>query len=144
MPPSPPRRLLRWYERLLMGLVGTVLAGLLATAAWLAPSSRGMGTHQQLGLPPCTLVALYGMRCPSCGMTTSWSHLMKGNVLGSVQANSAGFLLGLLALAASPWLLSSALMGRLTVAVPSDGWLIGITMFVVLVTLGDWLFRLNY
>lgn len=141
-PPTP--RLLRWYERLFMGVVGFVLAGLLATAAWLAPSSRGLGTHQQLGLPPCTLVMLYGTRCPSCGMTTSWSHLMKGNVVASVQANSAGFLLGLLALGASPWLLSSALLGRFTVPAPSDGVLIGVTLLVVLVTLGDWLFRLNY
>ncbi len=144
MPPSPPRRLLRWYERLLMGLVGTVLAGLLATAAWLAPSSRGMGTHQQLGLPPCTLVALYGMRCPSCGMTTSWSHLMRGNVFGSVQANAAGFLLGVLALITAPWLLSSALWGRFTVAPPGDWTLIVLTCLVVGVTLGDWLYRLNF
>ena len=32
--------------------------GLLITAAWLTPNRRGMGTHQQLGLPACTIVQL--------------------------------------------------------------------------------------
>ncbi|WP_146118503.1 DUF2752 domain-containing protein [Blastopirellula marina] len=139
---SPPRRL-RWYERILLGTGGLILAVLLATAAWLTPSVRGMGTHQQLGLPPCTLVQLTGMRCPSCGMTTSWSYLMKGNVLSSVQANSAGCLMGLIALVISPWFLSSAVAGRMTVRVPSDAVLITITCLVVAVTLLDWLYRIN-
>ncbi|MEW4453978.1 DUF2752 domain-containing protein [Bremerella sp. JC817] len=138
--PSP----LRWYQRLMMGVGGAVLAVLLATAAWLSPSAQGLGTHQQLGLPPCTLVQLTGTRCPSCGMTTSWSHLMKGNVWGSLKANSAGCLLGLLSLFLAPWMLSSAIVGRLTVPAPSDAVLITITVLVVAVTLGDWLVRINY
>lgn len=144
MRPSTELRQLRWYERWFMGIGGGVLAGLLVTAAWLTPSTRGMGTHQQLGLPPCTLVALYAIRCPSCGMTTSWSHLMRGNVFGSVRANAAGFLLGVLALITAPWLLSSALWGRFTVAPPGDWTLIVLTCLVVGVTLGDWLYRLNF
>ena len=143
MTEASPRYPLRWYQRILLGCGGLVLAVLLATAAWLAPSSKGMGTHQQLGLPPCTLVQLTGMRCPSCGMTTSWSHLMKGNVWGSLKANSAGCLLGLLALFLAPWMLSSAFFGRLTVPPPSDTVLITITVVVVAVTLGDWLIRIN-
>ncbi|WP_158261366.1 MULTISPECIES: DUF2752 domain-containing protein [Pirellulaceae] len=135
---------LRWYQRILMGMGGSILAILLATAAWLTPSVRGMGTHQQLGLPPCTLVQLTGTRCPSCGMTTSWSHLMKGNVWGSLKANTAGCVLGVIALFLAPWMLSSAVLGRLTVAAPSDAVLITITILVVLVTLGDWLVRINF
>lgn len=135
---------LRWYQRILMGIGGAILAGLLATAAWLTPSTAGMGTHQQLGLPPCTLVQLTGTRCPSCGMTTSWSHLMNGNVWGSLKANTAGCLLGLIALFLAPWMLSSAVLGRLTIAAPSDLVLIAITILVVLVTLGDWLVRINF
>ncbi len=143
MAESPPISPLRWYQRILMGLGGLVLAILLATAAWLTPSSAGLGTHQQLGLPPCTLVQLTGTRCPSCGMTTSWSHLMKGNVWGSLKANTAGCLLGLISLFLAPWMLSSAVIGRLTLPAPSDGLLISITVLVVAVTLGDWLIRIN-
>ena len=139
---TPPRRL-RWYERILLGTGGLTLAVLLATAAWLTPNVRGMGTHQQLGLPQCTMVQLTGMRCPSCGMTTSWSYLMKGNLLGSAKANLAGCLMGLIALVISPWFLSSAVMGRMTIRVPSDAVLITITLLVVAVTLLDWLYRIN-
>ncbi|WP_146117762.1 MULTISPECIES: DUF2752 domain-containing protein [Pirellulaceae] len=139
----PTPRPLRWYERLLLGTGGLILAVLLGTAAWLTPSARGMGTHQQLGLPPCTMVQLTGMRCPSCGMTTSWSYLMKGNVVGSLKANSAGCLMGLIALVLSPWFMSSAIVGRMTVRVPGDAVLITITMLVVAVTLVDWLYRIN-
>jgi len=141
---TPTARPLHWIERLLMGVGGTILATLLITAAWLSPSRVGMGTHQQLGLPPCTFVVLYGTRCPSCGMTTSWSHLMKGNLWGSVRANSAGCLLGFISLVASPWLISSAVVGRSTLKVPSDRTLILITIIVVLVILGDWIFRLRF
>lgn len=126
-----------------MGTGGLILAVLLSIAAWLSPNSKGMGTHQQLGLPPCTLVQLTGTRCPSCGMTTSWSYLMKGNLVGSVRANSAGCLIGLIALLISPWFITSAAVGRMTVQVPSDWVLIAITMLVVGVTLADWLYRIN-
>lgn len=77
-------------------------------------------------------------------MTTSWSYLMKGNVWGSLKANTAGCLLGLIALFLAPWMLSSAILGRLTVAAPSDAVLIAITILVVIVTLGDWLVRIHF
>ena len=35
-----------------------------------------MGTHQQLGLPPCNFVTLTGYPCPACGMTTSFALLV--------------------------------------------------------------------
>lgn len=76
-------------------------------------------------------------------MTTSWSYLMKGNVVGSVRANSAGCLMGLIALVLSPWFLSSAIAGRMTMRVPSDAALITITCLVVAITLLDWLYRIN-
>src|SRR5947209_2100708 len=69
-PPRPAGVLrLPLVQRLALVTAGTVLIGLLATAACLTPSPRGMGTHQQLGLPPCTVVQWFGVRCPSCGMT---------------------------------------------------------------------------
>src|SRR5262245_53861942 len=71
-----------------------------------------METHRQLGLPPCTFFAVTGMPCPSCGMTTSFALLMHGDPAASLRANAVGTLLALLCLAAIPWGLASAYLGR--------------------------------
>jgi hypothetical protein len=74
--------------------------------------SRKMGTHQQLGLPPCTFNEMTGVPCPSCGMTTSFTLLMRGDVWHSMQANFAGTALATFGLLFIPWALASAFFGR--------------------------------
>jgi hypothetical protein len=71
-----------------------------------------METHRQLGLPPCTFYWVTGLPCPSCGMTTSFSHLAHGSISDSLRANPAGTLLAVGALTAIPWCLASAVWGR--------------------------------
>lgn len=134
---------LRWYERAALLLAGAVLLLLLGIAGWLRPSPNGLGTHQQLGLPPCTMRVLMNLRCPSCGMTTSWSHLMHGNLLGSLQANSGGALLGLTSLAAGPWLAASGLRGRWLLGPPQELAVLGVAALIVVVTIADWCVRLG-
>lgn len=134
---------LRWYQRIAMVVGGTFLVSLLIVAAVLKPSPRGMGTHRQLGLPPCSLVMLAGVRCPSCGMTTSWSHLTRGNVLSAVRANSGGTLLALAAVACGPWLLISGVAGRWKFWLPDERVLVGIGLVIIAVTIVDWILRLK-
>lgn len=129
-------------QRVLSALIGVGLAALLATAIALRPSQRGWGTHQQLGLPPCTFQSLVGVRCPSCGMTTSWAWLVRGNVVRAVQSNVGGALLAVVAMVASPFLLISAIRGRWIVSPPGDGMLAGAAIVVVVITLIDWGIRL--
>lgn len=140
-PALAPR--LRWLQRLLVTLAGGVLVALLVTAAWLHPSPRGMGTHQQLGLPPCTSVQWFGIRCPSCGMTTSWSHLLRGHVISAFRANSGGALLAVAALLCGPWLLVSGLQGRWVVTPPHEGVTLAAGLVIVAVTLIDWTLRIS-
>ncbi len=137
-----PGLALRWWQRLLLAVVGGVLIGLLATAAWLTPSIRGYGTHQGLGLPPCTLQMWYGIRCPSCGMTTSWSHMMRGQVVRSVRANSGGAMLAVTAGLCGPWMLVSGLVGRWLVTPPREGPILAVGLAIAVTTLIDWSVRL--
>lgn len=122
---------------------GSLLIVLLVTAARLTPSPRGMGTHQQLGLPPCTLVQWFGIRCPSCGMTTSWAYLTKGHVVAAFQANAGGALLALLAALCGPWLAASGVRGRWFVAPPHEWTTLAVGLSVVAVTILQWTFRLS-
>jgi uncharacterized protein DUF2752 len=91
-------------------LVGIALGLLMvfAIAAWINPYDdlglpRQMGTHRQLGLPPCTFRDKLGMPCPSCGMTTSFAFLVRGDLWNSLRANAVGTLLALVCLAFVPW-----------------------------------------
>ena len=133
---------LRVWQRLVLVGAGAILVGLLATAACLNPNRRGYGTHQGLGLPPCTIVQWYGMRCPSCGMTTSWAHMTRGQVVQAMQANSGGALLAIIAAMVGPWMLTSGLIGRWLGGPPRESLTIGVGLAVVVTTLIDWSWRL--
>jgi Protein of unknown function (DUF2752) len=100
-------------------LVGTALAlaGVFAVAAWLNPytpdgSPLSMATHRQMGLPPCTFFATPGLPCPSCGMTTSFALLVRGDVANSLRADAVGTLLALFCLTLILWCLASAACKR--------------------------------
>lgn len=55
-----------------------------------SPSKNGHGTHQQLGLPACPSVALFGRPCPSCGLTTSFAHSVRGEFVQAYHSNMFG------------------------------------------------------
>jgi hypothetical protein len=101
------------------GLVGLALGmvGLFGVALWLNPyeedgTPRRQETHTQLGLQPCTFYKLTGKPCPSCGMTTSFALLVRGDVVNSLKANAVGTLLAVFCLGLIPWGLASAYRQR--------------------------------
>jgi len=61
-----------------------------ALCLWLRPDAHLHGTHQQLGLPPCPSVLVLNRPCPACGMTTSWSALVHGNLPMAFAAHPLG------------------------------------------------------
>ncbi len=79
-------------ERRSAGLAALGILGVFAVAAILTPDSRGLGTHQQLGLPPCMTETVLGVPCPFCGMTTSFTHMAHGQVVEAVMVQPAGAL----------------------------------------------------
>jgi hypothetical protein len=69
--------------------------GLLAAAAMLTPRASGYGTHRQLDLPACSILARTGYPCPNCGLTTSVSAMAHGRVLAALAAQPFGVVLAL-------------------------------------------------
>jgi hypothetical protein len=125
-----------------LGGLSLLLLAMLVTAACLPPDPRGFGTHERLGLPPCGFHQLVGGRCPSCGMTTSWAHLTRGEIGRALQANLAGALLAVLAAGSAPWLLACALRGTWIGGRPGDRIGIGLVATLVAVALIQWAFCL--
>jgi hypothetical protein len=82
--------------RLLAALTAIACLAVLVTAAWLRPDPSGLGTHRQLGLASCGLLATVGIPCPTCGMTTSFANLAHGHVVDSLRGQPAGTVLGAL------------------------------------------------
>lgn len=73
------------YALLVLGL-GCIFA----LAAWLKPDASGIGTHTELGLPPCGFYVVFHKPCPSCGMTTAFAWMMHGHPGRALRAQPAG------------------------------------------------------
>ena len=111
--------------------IGLACAGrgavLLVTGRTLTPDDRGHGTHEQLGLPPCTFYLIFKRPCPACGMTTFRAWLLRGNVGCALAANAGGGCsAGPLSAVAAPWMLISAIRGRWLIGLPGDWTFAGI------------------
>ena len=83
----------------------------LALAAWLEPDARGYGTHAQLGLPPCGFRWLTGLACPGCGLTTAFSHAIRGDWSLAFSANPLGLAMFAVVCAAIPLTVVGAVRG---------------------------------
>ena len=128
--------------RLTQAALGCALLTILVVAAWLTPDQSGRGTHQQLGLPPCTFVLLFDQPCPSCGMTTAWAHTVRGQITSALESNVGGTLLAAIAIVVAPWSLISALRGRWWIGCPGERVVLGVASLLIVVTIVDWLARI--
>jgi hypothetical protein len=124
--------------RCLFALLGSGLAVLLGIAAFLTPDAHHFGTHQQLGLPPCSFYMLFGVPCPTCGMTTSWAHLMRGEIVTAFRVNAGGAMLAVLAILAVPWSLMTAIRGRHFAWLPRGNANLWIAAGILAVVLLQW------
>ena len=86
-------RRLTVHERGLFVLAAAGALGLLLLGLCLTPDPRGLGTHEQLGLPPCATQWLFGIPCPFCGMTTAFSLVSRGRLVDGFVTQPAGAML---------------------------------------------------
>jgi len=135
----------RWYVRAGLVGIGVALVVIFGLAASIHPygpdgAPRSMATHTQLGLPPCNFVTLTGKPCPSCGMTTSFALLVRGDIGASLRANWVGTILATTWAALLVWSVACGLTGRFLLIPRGRGELIltiVVGTFLVLL-LGRW------
>jgi len=129
-------------ERGLLVGASVCLLALLVVARLLTPSQTGVGTHQSLGLPPCGVIVMWGVPCPSCGMTTSWAWFARGDFARSWVTNPGGFLLAVFVLVMSVWMGISGLLNRWWPIRCEPYLVLSLGTIVMLVTLIQWVGRL--
>lgn len=128
--------------RLLLAVWCLFLISGFGLSVCLTPSSRGFGTHEQLGLAPCSFKQLVNLPCPSCGMTTSFTHFVRGQWLRSLQASTTAFVLALVCAAMIPWCLASLRNKHLWKVDRPDTALLFLMGFLYLVAGVEWVVRL--
>ena len=115
--PSVPKSSGKWVRIPLLA-IGGMLALVFGIAIYVNPynadgSARTMATHTTLGLPPCNFVVMTDKPCPSCGMTTSFALLVRGDVSASLNANWVGTTLAIGWAGLLVWCLASAVAAKL-------------------------------
>lgn len=130
-------------ERVLVVLLTIGIPVVMGIAMRLTPDPLGFGTHQQLGMPPCTFRTMTGLNCPHCGLTTSFSWFVRGQWKLAADANAAGLILAATVIMIWPWLLVVSVKGLwLGIRNPGPVLLIGFSGWLLL-SLGIWIFRLT-
>ncbi len=117
-------------------------AAVLAVAAWLSPDPSGVGTHRQLGFPPCGLMVTTGTPCPTCGMTTAFSHAIRGHPGAAIVTQPFGALLAFGAFAATGLALAALLTGKawwINWYRVSPGWVMAL---IVVLFLAAWAYKI--
>jgi len=93
LPPTTRKALPASRPRLRGAIIAAACWAVLALSWSLTPRAAGFGTHEQLGLPPCSFLARTGYPCPSCGLTTSIAAMSRGRLLAAFNAQPFGVIL---------------------------------------------------
>jgi hypothetical protein len=104
------------------------LAALVVLRFGVAPDARGHGTHEQLGLPACASMELFGLPCPGCGVTTATAWAVRGELARAFLVQPFGLVvllaIPLFALYALQGLVRGRDLGRDLSALPKKPWLV--------------------
>ena len=133
-----------WKIRLLLiGWSLFLIAGF-GVAIQTNPDPRGFGTHQRFGFAPCVIRNQLSIPCPSCGMTTSFSHFVRGQIRQSAKANTAGLVLALVCVVMIPWSWISVYHKRLWLVSNPETGLLWLMCGLITIALTEWFFRLTF
>lgn len=71
-------------------------SAVLFIATSLRPDPHGLGTHQEMGFPPCSMIQWFDTPCAFCGMTTCFTLCAGGHWLTAFATQPFGVVLYLL------------------------------------------------
>jgi len=133
-----------WTRLLPHVLALAFVSAVFALGLHLRPSPDLMGTHQQLGFPPCSFRAIFGLPCPGCGGTTAVCYMLHGRPMMALKSSLFGSAVFLALL--GTWILSlAALVLRRPIALNIEGMdgvrLVGYTVSLMLVS---WIVKIAY
>jgi hypothetical protein len=122
--------------------IGLGCAAALVIAILLPPDPRGLGTHEQLGMPPCSFVLTSGLPCPTCGMTTAFSNMVRGHVLQAVHAQPAGAVLCLAAVGLLVASIMALTTGKMVVVKWERVGPVRVALGLAFLIIGGWAYKL--
>lgn len=131
-------------ERLTQVSVALGLWGVVLVSALLVPSADGLGTHEQLGMQPCTFYQATGRPCPGCGLTTAFSLMAHGRVIEAAVVQPFGALLFTLAAAGAMGASALAVAGRSWMPVLYSEKLPLVLYGLIFIWLASWCYKLIY
>ena len=99
------------FFRLLCLIAAVPTGAIWFIGSWLNPNDGPLGIERQLGTPRCGFYAKYGVPCPTCGWTTSVSHLYHGQIFQAFTTQPAGAIFGLVMLLSFSVFLGGVLTG---------------------------------
>lgn len=130
------------YTRFVWLLLMAGCVALVGTGVRLHADARGLGTHEQLGFPPCGFYLSTGVPCPTCGATTAFVWTIHGHLWMGLKTQPFGAIVALGTVA----LLGMGLVGIVTGGVPairlSRRSSFGLALGIVLLILGSWLYKI--
>jgi hypothetical protein len=137
------------WVRIALLAIALALVAVFGVAFWLNPydergNARRSETHLQMGLPPCTFRIMTGIPCPSCGMTTSFALLVRGDIENSARANVVGTLLALFCLAFIPWSLACVAFRRTFLVSSFERPVLWLVIIFVVLLMTRWLIVLGW
>ena len=114
----------------------------MGVAYGLEPNPAGLGTHRQLGMPPCGFITFMGIPCVTCGMTTAFSYAAHGRILTAFITQPAGALLAILTAAMGIVSAYAMVRGIALGGVLGGLWTPKIVWLGGLVVLGAWVYKI--
>lgn len=145
-----PRVAVGRNARLAWAGIAIACSAILGVAVFLEPDPKGLGTHRGLGLlfgdklfPPCSWPLVSGLPCPTCGMTTSFSNVVRGRLITAFFAQPAGMVLCFLTIGTLVYSLYVSLTGW-RVWVHWDRIGVRFLLVIGLLMMGGWAFKLAH